>query len=100
LRFCGRISVAHTGRLEGSKTNEEEGLVRQLSQWFSTDKLIQTMTILLTAMNGFTIFVPTRHDSVVSFAAIAKENADDEGDHVPALYIYHRDMPPCRVLLR
>jgi hypothetical protein len=50
-------------------------------------------------MIGFTILVPTRPDTVVSFAGIAKENADDEGDHVPALHIYRSDMPPCRVLL-
>lgn len=50
-------------------------------------------------MIGFTILVPTRHNSVGSFAAIAKENAADEGDHAPALYISRRDAPPCRALL-
>jgi hypothetical protein len=73
--------------------------MHQLIHRSLTDKLIQTMTILLTAMNGFTTLAPTRHASVVSFAAIAKENTDDEGDHLPALYTSHRDMPPCRVLL-
>jgi len=81
-----------------SKTNEEEGLMNQLSQRSLTDKLIQTMKILLTAVITFTILVPTRYDSAASFAAIAKENADDEGDNFPALYI-RRGIPPCRVLL-
>jgi hypothetical protein len=82
-----------------AKTPEGEELMRQLSRRALTDKLIYTMTIFLTALIGFATLGHCCSDSVRSFAAGAKENADDEGNDVPLRYTSRRDVPPCRVTL-
>ncbi len=82
-----------------AKTHEEEGLMRQLSLRALTDTLIETMTIFLTALIGLATLGHSCSDSVRSFAALAKENADDEGNDFPTFNVSRRDMPPCRVIL-
>ena len=86
------------GRLVVAKP-DEEGLMRQLSQRALTDKLIYTRTIFLTALIGFATLGHSCSDAVRSFAALAKENADDESNGFPTLYISRRDMPSCQVIL-
>jgi hypothetical protein len=57
------------------------------------------MTMFLTALIGFATLGHICWDSARSFAALAKENAEDEGNDAPTLYLSRRDMLSGRVTL-